>query len=142
MATWTWRTPVTNRTSGADRMRYTDMIRITENINYIREAAMNKGFTINSPKISTTTWTRENIITVEEWAEILRTLLAVADGIFYEYYVDPTNEMTWRNINNVEELTLRLYVMIEESADMGRLRHWVGDDFHSRYTEELNAGGY
>lgn len=139
MANWTWRTPVTDRTSGADRMRYTDMIRITENINYIIESAQNKGYVVYVEELSKTTWTHDDIITRSQWNEILNSLLGVARSIYYEYEDEPNFEMTFININIVEELTLKCKNIIDQSIDMSRLNHYVGDDIFAK--DSVNAGG-
>lgn len=149
MATWTWRTPVTDRTSGTDRMRYTDMIRITENINYVMEIARDKGYSIYGEEIYKTNWVRNDIITKEDWTEILGTLRAVAEGIHYAYYDDeePSFAMTFRNINIVEELTFKFKNIIERTTDMSRMNHWVGDPVfatsgYNQYGREpIVAGG-
>lgn len=120
-------------------MRYTDMIRITENINYIMEAAREKGYTIHSSELAKTVWIHDDIISRTEWGEILSSLLAVADGIYYDYKTVPNYDMTFTNINIVEELTLRCKVLIEEITDMARLNHWVGDNLFSG--DQVNAGG-
>ena len=120
-------------------MRYTDMIRITENINYIMEAARDKGYVIYGEYITYTTWVRNDIITLTQWTEILTSLLAVVDGIHYVYETEPDNGMTWHNINVVEELTLTCKTIIESSTDMSRINHWVGDDLFSG--DQVNAGG-
>ena len=149
MATWTWRTPVTDRTSSTDRMRYTDMIRITENINYLMEAARMRGYQVLGNEISKTVWEHNDIITRDQWTEILTSLDSVATGIFYEYEEDPNYYMTWRNINVVEDITFKCKNIIEQSIDMSRLNHWVGDpvfaaDGSNNYGQEpiLSGGSY
>ena len=138
-----WITPVTNRTDGTARMTYTDMERITGNIAYLYDLCQDQGIPIAGSRISKTTWIRNDIITVAQWAEILTCLANARDAVGYPAQ-DPTDQMTWDNINEVERITAAVYGAIQAYEHMARLNHYVGDMLGSDYRyagDDFNAGG-
>lgn len=139
-----WIEPVTDRTDGSARMTYVDMNRIVGNINYIRELARTSGRTVPGSDISKTSWIRDDIITVAQWAEILDALITVANAVGYSYETEPDASMYYININNIENMTFAVYTILMSSSDNERLNHYIGDRFGSLYRyagDPFNAGG-
>lgn len=139
-----WTEPVTTRTSGSERMTYTDMNRITTNLAWIYSQCLEIGITPSGSIISKTNWIRNDLITVALWAEILTCLTNVCTAIGYTKPEDPTNIMSFSNINLVEQIELALYEMLEAYADIPNMNHYVGDKWGSAYRylgDDFNAGG-
>lgn len=92
---YTWTTPVTDRMDGTATMTYVDMNRITQNVAHLQEEIY------GAATISKTSWTRNDIIDVGLWTEILSSLrqMAYDRGIAARTM---TNEMFFNNINAVE----------------------------------------
>lgn len=144
-----WIEPVTDRTDGSARMTYADMNRITNNINAVRELARTEGYTVPGSDITKTLWIKNDIITKQQWLQILDSLATVARAVSYSYENSPDNSMYYENINIVEDITLAVYRLLTEVVDTERLNHYVGDAFANanesykyRYSgDPFNAGG-
>lgn len=145
-----WIEPVTDRTDGSARMTYIDMNRITGNINLIRELARSEGRTIPGSDISKTSWIKNDIITIQEWTELLNALNTVAQAVGYSPGTNPDYSMYFQNINIIESITLAVYTILINDSDDARLNHYVGDQLPQAYTqtphylyagEPFNAGG-
>lgn len=104
-----WVTPVTNRSSGASRMTYLDMNRITGNINFVYDLITERGFVITGGKVSKDSWTRNDIIEKTFWESMLTVLSNICSAVSYVPGTSPTNVMGYANINNIEAITLALY---------------------------------
>lgn len=104
-----WIHAVTNRQSGAARMTYEDMVRITGNINLVYDFLVDAGYTVVGQKVSKTSWTRDDIILDTFWAEMLGVLSNVCAAIEYIPQVPPNNSMWYQNINNIERIILDVF---------------------------------
>lgn len=125
---WTWRTPVTDRADWYARMRYTDMNRITQNINYLVDYAADLGFSIVRKYCQKSTWIQNDIISVAEWSSLLERLNAVANAVGYKYEgTAPSDWMNYQNINNIEKMTLGVYTTLT-LAERNHLPLFVGDN--------------
>lgn len=141
-----WSTPVTDREPGA-RMTHIDMNRITNNINYIAEkmAAHSAYF---GPTISKTVWEYNDIVTLAEWQEILHVLDRLVRDTAIEINEPGNEDTTYTNMNNVEDITLRLKRREDILVDGGSPPHWVdtevwtGDDFNVGGLEDPEANPY
>lgn len=144
-----WIEPVTDRTDGSARMTYIDMNRITGNINAVRELARTEGYAVPGSDITKTLWIKNDIITKQQWLEVLDSLTTVARAVSYSYENSPDNSMYYENINIVEDITLAVYRLLAEDMDNERLNHYVGDAFANtsesykyRYSgDPFNVGG-
>lgn len=130
----TWIEPVTNRTSGSARMTYKDMNRITGNLVWLYDYLTEQGVTVAGSAYSKTTWTRNDIVTVAQWTELLTCLSNVCTAVWYQPEKAPTNTMSYTNINNVETIELIVHDI------RGRINHWIGDRLYSG--DDFNAGGF
>lgn len=132
MPTYTWQEPVTNRTSGEARMTVQDMNRITQNINYLRERGRSLGFVFGeSTDTSKTSWIYNDIISVEEWEDILQALAGLALGVGYSYSTAPNNDMTYTNINNIESITLGVAERLRLLRSQAALAHYADTEVYS-----------
>lgn len=108
-----WITPVTNRTSGASRMTYLDMNRITGNISYLYNYAKDHGYTITFDDLSKTEWTQNDIVSkqfCDEMASVLNSLLS-ATGMPTKFIMPPQG---YTYVNNLERYILQLWQHIVE----------------------------
>lgn len=132
MATYTWQTPVTNRSSGEARMTVQDMNRITQNINYLRERGRSLGFVFGeSTDTAKTSWIYNDIISVAEWENILQSLVGLARGVGYSYSTAPNYEMTYQNINNIEKITLGVAERLRLLESQAALAHYADTEVYS-----------
>lgn len=141
---YTWTEPVTTRSSGSDRMTYEDMNRITVNLAWLYSQCVEIGLTPQGSIISKTDWTRNDIITVAEWAEILTCLTNVCNALQYTKPTDPTNVMIYANINNVERIEFDCWQILESYENIPNMNHYVGDKWGTYYRyagDEMNTGG-
>lgn len=108
-----WITPVTNRVSGASRMTYLDMNRITGNISYLYNYAKDHGYTITFDDLSKTEWTQNDLVSKQFWDELRSVFnsLRIATGMHYQYVSPP---QSYIDVNNVERYTLQLWQHIVE----------------------------
>lgn len=135
----TWVTPVTNRTDGTWRMTYIDMNRITGNLDYLFNVLPGKGFRPAGETVKKTSWTQNDIITIDDWADILSVLGALAAAVSYTPDQDPDTMMSWDNINNVESITWEIYKTGAYSPETKNINHWIGDLIFAG--DPVNAGG-
>lgn len=119
-----WVTPVYNRTAGA-RMTATDMDRICGNINFL-----------NSNSALPTGWTANDIVTVDDWSDILAALERARKALGYTTSIKPTKAQTYQNVNNIEKLTAQL----KAHADLLTLQKaaivYTGDGTYTSDTPE------
>ena len=135
-----WITPVTDRASGSARMTYKDMNRITGNLVWLYEYLTEQGVTVSGSAYSKTDWTQNDIVTVAQWTELLTCLSNVCSAIGYQPETNPTDTMSYTNINNVETIELVCHDMATILDDLARMNHWVGDPLRSG--DDFNAGGF
>lgn len=133
-----WVTPVTDRTGGSARMTYEDMNRITGNIAYLYDLCQSAGITISGSRYSKTSWTQNDIITKDNWTELMTCLSNAKRAVNYTAST-PSNRMRWDNINAVERQTLAVYSIINSYEKLPRMNHWVGDPLYAG--DPVNAGG-
>lgn len=140
-----WIEPVTNRTSGSARMEYGDMNRITGNIAWLYDKCIERGITISGSRISKTSWTQNDIITVTFWTELLTCLTNAREAVGYTPSANPDNAMRFDNINMVEKITLTVYEILTAYDRMANMNHWVGDKLadsgYLRAGDGFNMGG-
>lgn len=132
MPTYTWQTPVTDRSSGEARMTVNDMNRITQNINYLREKGRSLGFVFGeSTDTAKTSWIYNDIISVAQWKDILQALTGLARGVGYSYTTEPSNNMTYQNINNVESITLGVAERLRLLESQAALTHYTDTEVYA-----------
>ena len=139
-----WVTPVTDRTDGSAMMTYQDMDRITGNLKWLYDACVSESIPISGSAISKTSWSRNDIIDVTFWAELLDCLDNVCNAISYTPAETATDAMMWDNINVVETIERDCYDVIAAYVYMPRLNHYVGDKLGTDYLyagDDFNAGG-
>lgn len=139
-----WVTPVTDRTSGYSRMTYEDMNRITGNLKWLYDECVNSSIPIAGSAISQTNWTRDDIISVTFWAELLGCLENVCTALSYTPKNKATYDMTWNNINVIEDIERLCHDVFVVYDEMPRLNHYVGDMLNTDYLyagDDVNAGG-
>ena len=139
-----WTTPVTDRTDGTSTMTYQDMDRITGNLKWLYDACVSSSIPIAGSAISKTSWTRDDIITTTFWTELLTCLENVCTALNYTPPIVANSNMTWNNINAVEDIELVCYNMLAAYVYRTRLNHYVGDKLGTSYLyagDSFNAGG-
>lgn len=142
--TRTWTEPVTYRSSGSALMSYEDMNRITENLAWLYTECGEQGIPITGSIISKTVWTRNDIITVSQWAEILTCLRNVYTAVGFTPATVPDNQMIYTNINNVESIEYGCYDILAAYERIPNMNHYVGDKLGTNYLyagDPFNAGG-
>lgn len=139
-----WITPVTDRTDGTALMSYQDMDRITGNLKWLYDACVDAEIPISGSAISKTSWSRDDILEVTFWAELLACLENVCNAINYAPPEAATDAMLWDNINTVETLELACYDILSVYVYLPRLNHYVGDKLGANYLyagDPFNTGG-
>lgn len=139
-----WTTPVTDRTDGTSTMTYQDMDRITGNLKWLYDACVSASIPIAGSAISKTSWARDDIITTTFWTELLTCLENVCTALNYTPPIAANSNMTWNNINAVEDIELVCYNMLAAYVYLARLNHYVGDKLGTSYLyagDSFNAGG-
>lgn len=139
-----WVQPVTDRTDGTSKMTYQDMDRITGNLKWLYDACVSVGIPIAGSAISQTIWTRDDIITATFWTELLTCLENVCTALNYTPPIIANSDMTWNNINAVEDIEFICYNMLAAYVYLQRLNHYVGDKLGTSYLyagDSFNAGG-
>lgn len=139
-----WTEPVTNRADSSERMTYIDMNRITQNLAWLYAECQEQNITVTGSIISKTTWVNNDIITVEEWAEILTCLDNVCNAVSYTPASTPTYDMLWSNINLVEEMEFDCYEILMAYNRIPDMNHYVGDKLGTSYLyagDDFNMGG-
>ena len=113
-----WQTPKTDWANG-NRFTYSDMNRITGNINTLYPAANLKD-----------DWAQNDILTVTAWSSVLNALqaLIVTSGLSASI---PGDAMTGDTMNEVEDLTQRLSDRIELNLAQEVANIYSGDDLFS-----------
>lgn len=134
-----WVTPVTDRTDGSAMMTATDMNRITGNIDYLFDYATAEGLSPSGSTVPKTSWTKNDIIERSTWEATLETLSNLCECVEYNPEANPTNEMEYENINNVETISRNLYYIIQNIRYQANNNHWVGDNIY--VGDQINAGG-
>lgn len=141
-----WRTPVTDRVAGA-MMTYIDMDRISGNIDWLTEQFGARGMYIGS-RPSQTDWTHNDYVTLGQWQELLHILEVLVDVTNLQQVTPGTEETTYQNINNVEDLTLRLRERLDIIDTYGELPHyvdtevWTGDDVYIGGVQDIKENPY
>lgn len=141
---YTWRDPVTNRSSGLERMTHEDMNRITQNLAWLYTQCLEIGITPTGSIISKRDWTQNDIITASFWAELLTCLSNVCDAIQYTPSQVANNQMYYTNINTVETIEFSCYDIISAYERIPNLNHYIGDKWGSAYRyagDPMNSGG-
>lgn len=141
---YTWITPVTNRSTGSDRMTYGDMTRIATNLAWLYKQCQEIGITPSGSIISKTNWSQNDIITVTEWSELLTCLMNVCNAIQYTPGESTNSQMIYTNINNVEKIELGCYEILSAYENIPNMNHYVGDKWGTFYRyagDPMNSGG-
>lgn len=134
-----WVTPVTDRTDGSAMMTATDMDRITGNIAYLFDYATQEGHAPEGSTVSKTSWTKNDIIELSFWTEMLEVLANIMAAVFYVPAVEPDYAMDWENMNNIETISYNLYNIIGSSGSQGNNNHYAGDPIFTG--DDINVGG-
>ena len=139
-----WITPVTNRSGNSAMMTYDDMNRITGNCRWLYDECARKGITVSGDPTSKTTWTRNDIITLDDWHELLTCLDNLCAAVGYvrrELFRDNVNYVI---VNNIERVELKIYTRLEAGDIRPKNNHFIGDRYGSEYRhagDDFNAGG-
>lgn len=142
--TYTWITPITDRTSGLSRMQHSDMNRITGNLAWLYAECIEQGVAISGSIISKIEWTNNDIITLAEWTELLTCLTNICNAISYVPTTTPNNQMEWSNINLVETIENNCYEILASYANIPDMNHYVGDKLGTEWLfcgDDFNMGG-
>ena len=135
-----WIQPVFDRENENARMRVADMNRITGNVDYLYTALQQAGYTVEGQTISKTSWQQNDIITVEEWAELLQCIAHLCDAVGYSPTYTLTMSMNYNNINNVELMIFTVHQLKDGWQQFTPIDHFTGDAIYAG--DEANAGGY
>lgn len=141
---YTWQIPVTSRSSGSERMTYEDMTRITENLAWLYTECVERGISISGSIISQTAWTRNDIITVSFWAELLDCLANVCAAVSYTPQTTANSQMAYTNINIVETIERDTYEILSAYDRQPNMNHYVGDKIGTNWRycgDGFNMGG-
>lgn len=139
-----WVSPVTDRADGSARMTYIDMDRITQNLAYLYYRCQDIGVNPDGSAVSKTNWTQNDIITVDEWSDILECLDNVCDAIQYIPSETPNYIMIYTNVNNVEKIEQNCYDIINTYDRLPDMNHYIGDMTGATYRysgDNMNSGG-
>lgn len=145
-----WVTPVTDRTSGAARMTYLDMNRITGNLVWLYEECVRQGIAITGTPFPKTEWAQNDIIFGNvssirwNWYVVLSRLSNIYRAVGYAPSTVPNFDMTYENINNIETIQLRCYIILSSREVQSRLNHYIGDKLTASYLyagDDFNSGG-
>jgi hypothetical protein len=120
-------------------MTAVDMNRITGDIDYLFDYATAEGHAPAGSTVPKTSWTKNDIIERSTWEATLETLSNLCECVEYNPEANPTNEMEFENINNVEQISFNLYNIIGQIGNLQGLNHWAGDDLFAG--DPVNAGG-
>lgn len=132
-----WQTPVTNREAGA-MMTVTDTNRISGNLDWLAEQ-MGRHSIYLGKRPSKTEWVHNDYVTLANWREILFILDELVSAAQIDQPEAGTEETTYTNINNVEDLIRRVRERYDLLLGQGANNHytdtevWAGD--------VANAGG-
>lgn len=141
---YTWQTPVTSRSSGYERMTYEDMNRITGNLAWLYSECVERGISISGSIISQTAWTRNDIITVSFWTELLGCLANVCTAVNYTPQTAANSQMTYTNMNIVETIERDTYEILSAYDRLPNMNHYVGDKIGTNWRycgDGFNMGG-
>lgn len=133
-----WITPVTNRTSGKARMTYIDMNRISGNVSYLYNYALEHGYEVEGGDVVKTSWTQNDIVTVSEWESIQSVLSAVrnAAGLWVVSYTP----VYYYSMNMFESYTLDTYRHITEPSEYELLHTRDSIQIQNENGVDLEAG--
>lgn len=136
-----WQTPVTDRVAGA-MMTVTDMNRISGNVDWLAEQYGLRGMYLGR-RPSKTTWVHNDYVTLELWNELLHILDELVESTNLQQAVKGTDATTYDNINNVEDLTRRLWEWMQIIDTQGEFPRyvdtevWTGDDVYLGGVQEI-----
>lgn len=134
-----WITPITDRGAGAVHT-VTDQNRIANNLDYLAgELTTHQLYT--GATVQKTTYTKNDYITVDDWADILSVLNAMIEALALETEGTADDSTTYTNMNTVESLTLAIYDRLQLLLSQANLNHYAGDSIYPQGTISIYSGG-
>ena len=134
-----WITPVTDRVQGAMHT-VTDQNRIAGNLDWLAtELTTYQLYT--GATVQKTTYTKNDYITVDDWADILSVLNAMIEALALETEGTADDSTTYTNMNTVESLTLAIYDRLQLLLSQANLNHYAGDSIYPQGTISIYSGG-
>jgi len=134
-----WITPVTDRVQGAMHT-VTDQNRIAQNLDWLAtELTTYQLYT--GATVQKTTYTKNDYITVDDWADILSVLNAMIEALALETEGTADDSTTYMNMNTVESLTLAIYDRLQLLLSQANLNHYAGDSIYTEGPLSIYSGG-
>lgn len=134
-----WTTPVTDRVQGAMHTG-TDQNRIAGNLDYLAtELTTHQLYTGSS--VQKTTYTQNDYITADDWADILSVLQAMINELALETEETADDSRTYTNMNAVESLTLAIYDRLQLLLSQANNNHYSGDDIYAQGNISVYSAG-
>lgn len=134
-----WITPVTDRVSGAVHT-VTDQNRIAGNLDWLAgELTTHQLYTGST--VQKVTYTQNDFITVNDWADILDVLYAMIAALGIEAEEAADDSTTYANMNTVESLTLAIYDRLQLLLSQANLNHYAGDSIYPEGADSIYSGG-
>lgn len=139
-----WITPVTDRKSGASKMTYVDMNRISGNIAYLYDYAVAHGYTISHANVQKTSWTQNDIVTYSDWyTDIIGTLAAIKSAVgLNANTVSIYAPRNYYDVNQVEKHTLNTLAHIIEPTGGELLQTESAIQIQADDGTDIEAGVY
>lgn len=134
-----WITPVTDRTTGAMHTLQ-DQNRIAGNLDYLATELTAREL-YSGGTIQKTTYTSNDYITTDDWADILNVLNGMLNALSIEGAGRATNLMTYDNMNTVEELTLQIYERLELLRSQANNNHYANDSIYPEGDGSIYSAG-
>lgn len=128
-------------------MTVTDMDRISGNIDWLAEQFGARGMYIGI-RPSQTVWSHNDYVTLGQWRELLRILNTLVEVTNLQQVVPGTEETTYQNINNVEDLARRLRERLEIIDTYGEYPRytdtevWTGDNVYAGGVQDIKDNPY
>lgn len=134
-----WTTPVTDRVQGAMHT-VTDQNRIAQNLDWLAtELTTYQLYT--GATVQKTTYTKNDYITVDDWADILSVLNAMIEALALETEGTADDSTTYTNMNTVESITLQIYDRLQMLLNQANNNHYSGDDIYPQVDMSIYSAG-
>ena len=134
-----WITPVTDRVNGAWHT-LTDQNRIAGNVDYLAtELADHQLYTGGT--IAKKVYTYNDYITTGDWTDIIDVLEDMRIALALEDTGALSNQMTYENMNAVEDLTLRIYERLQLLLSQANANHYAGDSIFTEGAGSIYSAG-
>lgn len=134
-----WTTPVTDRVQGAMHT-VTDQNRIAQNLDWLAtELTTHQLYT--GATVQKTTYTKNDYITVDDWADILSVLNAIIEALALETEGTADGSTTYTNMNTVESLTLAIYDRLQLLLSQANNNHYAGDNIYAQDDMSIYSAG-